>query len=96
MPAAEAVSLGFLTTSIHIGVIGVFLLVVKTTMWNDETSTTSKVLILGVLYYVYAFMIAPQVDGTAHRMLGIPMEQEVVEEPATGTGIQGNLKAANH
>ena len=72
----DELSLGLLTTSIHLGVIGVFFLVVKTTIWNENTSFTSKLFILAILYYIYAFMIAPTIDGMARGVLGMPAETE--------------------
>ena len=64
-------SLMFLAFFLHVGTVGVFLLIAKTTIW-DDSSFLRKLIILSVMYFSYAFLVGPNVEDFARAMLGKP------------------------
>lgn len=78
--SADDFTLMFLTFSLHVGAVGVFLLIVKTTIW-DISSLLWKIVILTLLYFSYAFLIGPNVEDVSRLALGLPSrEAETAEE----------------
>jgi hypothetical protein len=84
----------FMTFSLHVGAIGIFLLVVKTTIW-DDSSLMRKAVILGVLYFTYAFLVGPNVEGFSRSVLGMPSHAEEQAQEEAKTRIPGVLPNEN-
>lgn len=70
----------FMSMSLHVLALGVFLLVVKMTLWK-EIPLASKIIFLGILYFVYIKAIAPNVDPLTRIILNLPPEEASMVAP---------------